>query len=587
MERGEKMKFFYKLFLVMTFFIGILMFSTPKCLAAGLSINSVPDKTNVEPTKVWTIKFNQAVDRNTINKSNIYIKDSYGNKFNDFNVQLQQDNKSVTVSPLRPYAAGQTYSLEINNNVKAQNGGAIISPVTMKFTTASNSSTATGYIIVIDAGNGGSDFGVVAPDGTKEKDINLSVAKKVGNYLTSKGVKVIYTRSDDSYVDLSTRRNIANSSNANAYVSIQCNTAGSTATGVETYYISSNSSDANLANNVQNAVVGATTLTNRGVKTLDSIAELDGINIPCIKIPIAFLSNSSDENYLINNQDAIASGISTGILNTLKSIDGTSQIKSISAISAYVVQNTTYSFPTKVQAVMTDGSTRSVDVVWNSTSLDTSKPGTYTFSGTVSNYLGKVALSVTVSAKAGYTIAIDAGHGGPDPGAIGVTGVKEKDVNLSIALKVGQLLSQNNINVVYTRTDDNVPWSDGTSADLQHRSDIANNAKADYYVCIHNNSFSSPSAYGTETLYQTTSTASEKLAQAIQSALASELNSYDRGIKDGDWLYISRHNNMPTVLTEVGFLTNPTEEENLNDTTYQAKAADAIVKGILSFLKSQ
>ena len=160
------MKFFYKLLLVVASFIGILMFSTPKCMAAGLSINSVPDKTNVETTKVWTIKFNQAVDKNTINRSNIYIKDSYGNIFNDFNVQLQQDNKSVTVSPLRPYAAGQTYSLEINNNVKAQNGGAIISPVTMKFTTASNSSASADCTIVIDAGNGGSDFGVVSPGGS-------------------------------------------------------------------------------------------------------------------------------------------------------------------------------------------------------------------------------------------------------------------------------------------------------------------------------------------------------------------------------------------------------------------------------------
>lgn len=573
------MKFFYKIILVMVFFIGILMFSPQKCLAAGLSINSVPDKVNVEPTKVWTVKFNLPVDGNTVNKSNIYIKDSAGNIFNDFNVQLQQDKKSVTVSPLRPYVSGQTYSLEINKNLKAQNGESIIGPVTMKFTIGSS------YTIVIDAGNGGSDFGVVSSSGTKEKDINLSVAKKVGNYLISKGVKVIYTRTDDSNVDINTRRTIANSSNANAYISIQCNTAGPTATGVETYYSHNNSSDIALANNIQSAVVSATSLTNRGVKTLDSILELDGINIPCIKIPMAFLSNSSDENYLINNQDSIALGISTGILNTIKSLDGTSQIKSISAISAQVTQNTTYVFPTKVQAVMSDGSSRSVDVAWNSTSLDTTKPGTYTFSGTVNNYSGKVPLTVTVSAKSGYTIAIDAGHGGPDPGAIGVTGVQEKDVNLAIALKVGQLLSQNNINVVYTRTDDNVPWSDGTASDLQHRSDIANNAKADYFVCIHNNS-ATEAAHGTETLYQTTSSASEKLAQAIQSALASELNSTDRGIKDGDWLYISRHNDMPTVLTEVGFLTNPTEESNLNNPDYQAKAADAIAKGILSFLKS-
>lgn len=580
------MKSFYKNIFGVILCLGIIMLFSQKSLAAGLSVNSVPDKINVDVSKVWTVKFNLPVDGSTINKNNIYIKDSSGNIFNDFTVQLQKDSKSVVVSPLRPYTAGQTYSLEINNNVKAQNGGPIIAPVTMKFTTASNSSTVSGYTIVIDAGNGGSDFGVVSQSGTKEKDINLSVAKKVGNYLISRGVKVIYTRSDDSNVDINTRRTIANSSNANAYISIQCNTAGPAATGVETYYLSNNASDAALAKNIQSAVVSATSLTNRGVKTLDSIVELDGINIPCIKIPMAFLSNASDENYLINNQDTIASGISTGILNSLKALNGTSQIKSISSISATAAQNSTYTFPTKVQAVMSDGSTRSVDVTWNSTSLDTTKLSVYTFTGKVSGYSGSVLLTVTVSEKAPITFVIDAGHGGPDSGAVGVTGVKEKDVNLAIALKVGQLLSQNNINVVYTRTDDNVPWSDGSASDLQHRSDIANNAKADYYVCIHNNSFTSPSAYGTETLYQTASSESQNLAKAIQSALVSELNSYDRGLKDGDWLYVSRHNNMPTILTEVGFLTNPDEESNLNDPAYQAKAADAIVKGILSFLNS-
>lgn len=557
-----------------------LVLFSQKTLAAGLYVNSAPDKTNVEATKVWAVKFSLPVNGNDVNKSNIYITDSYGSIFNDFKVELQQDYKTVMISPLRPYTSGQTYYLKINGNIKAQDGQSILSPVTMKFTIGS------AYTVVIDAGHGGSDFGQTSSGGTKEKDIDLAVAKKVGNYLINQGIKVVYTRTDDSSVDLNTRMYIANNSNANAYISIHCNIySSSSANGVETYYSHNNNSDITLANSIQNAVVSSTGLYNRGVKTQDNISELNGINIPSIKIPIGFLSNSSDESYLINNQDSIASGISNGVLNALKSLDSASQIKSISGISAQVTQNTSYTFPTKVQAEMSDGSSRSVDVVWNSTALDTTKPGTYSFSGAVNNYAASVALTVTVTAKAGYTIAIDAGHGGYDTGAIGVTGVKEKDVNLAIASKVGQILSQNGINVVYTRPDDNVPGPDVT-ADLQHRCDIANNANADYFVSIHNNSFSSPGAYGTETLYQTTSSASEKLAQAIQNALVSELNSYDRGIKDGDWLYLSRHNNMPTVLTEVGFLTNPTEESNLNNPTYQSKAADAIAQGILSFLKS-
>lgn len=181
-------------------------------------------------------------------------------------------------------------------------------------------------------------------------------------------------------------------------------------------------------------------------------------------------------------------------------------------------------------------------------------------------------------------ITIDPGHGGYDSGAVGPSGVLEKDVNLAISLKVGSILQQNGIDVVYTRTSDNVSWPSEVGQDLQTRIDISNNAGAQYFVCIHSNSADDPSAKGTETYYKDGNAESEKLAQAIHSELVNSTGLMDRDIKTANF-YVLRNNDIPSVLVEVGFISNPTEEALLNNDSFQNKAAEAIATGILKTVK--
>ncbi|MFD3158454.1 cell wall-binding repeat-containing protein [Haloimpatiens sp. FM7330] len=203
------------------------------------------------------------------------------------------------------------------------------------------------------------------------------------------------------------------------------------------------------------------------------------------------------------------------------------------------------------------------------------------------NVLGGSAVVPDNALNQKLTICIDAGHGGYDPGAIGPTGIKEKDVTLSVALKLGKILSQNGIRIVYTRTSDSVSWPSNVSDDLRKRVDIAKNAGADYFLSIHCNSFFRPSAYGTETYYSTSNNSggiSQKLAQAIQNELVKDLSSYNRGVKTANY-YVNKYASCPSVLTELGFISNPNEEALLKTAEYQTKCAKAIADAILNFVK--
>lgn len=183
-----------------------------------------------------------------------------------------------------------------------------------------------------------------------------------------------------------------------------------------------------------------------------------------------------------------------------------------------------------------------------------------------------------------YTIVIDPGHGmGDDVGASG-NGLQEDDITLSVGLKTGKILENNGINVVYTRTTDMRSTPMSVEDSLQKRCDISNNANADYFICIHTNSFSSSSAYGTETLYNPGNEKGKQMASYIQNSIVKEVGTYNRGLKDGSWLYVVQNTDAPAVLTELGFLTNPTDAAKLASDTYRQKFAQAIADGILQCL---
>lgn len=183
-------------------------------------------------------------------------------------------------------------------------------------------------------------------------------------------------------------------------------------------------------------------------------------------------------------------------------------------------------------------------------------------------------------------VVLDAGHGGYDSGAVGYSGTTyEKNDTIAVALKAGSILQQNGVDVVYTRTDDNVSWPSNEKQDLQARCDIAAKAEADYFVAIHCDSFQpNPAANGTSTFYYGSNSTGQALAQTVQNAFIKAVGSYDRDIKTANY-YVLKYNSMPAILIEIGFISNANEEKLLASPDYQQKCAQGIANGILEFVE--
>ncbi len=181
-------------------------------------------------------------------------------------------------------------------------------------------------------------------------------------------------------------------------------------------------------------------------------------------------------------------------------------------------------------------------------------------------------------------VVLDPGHGGKDSGAIGF-GKQEKDINLAIALRVGHILEDRGVNVEYTRTDD-------TYLTLTERTEIANDLNAAIFVSIHSNSATNSDANGTETYYYAPITDYDlfwqkaersRLANCIQKELIDTLGRKDRGVKQDNFTVLDK-TQMPSVLTEISFMSNAEENALLVTSSYQARAAKAIADGILEYL---
>ncbi|MCY7765352.1 MULTISPECIES: N-acetylmuramoyl-L-alanine amidase [Bacillus] len=175
----------------------------------------------------------------------------------------------------------------------------------------------------------------------------------------------------------------------------------------------------------------------------------------------------------------------------------------------------------------------------------------------------------------GKTVYIDAGHGGEDSGAVG-NGLFEKDINLAVSEYVTDKLKAEGANPVASRSDDHF-------LTLEDRVAKASANHADLFVSIHVNS-GVASASGTETYFQSDYEGenSRRLAADIQSQLVSSLQTRDRGVKESDF-YVITYSQMPSVLAELGFITNSSDADKLGSEEYQQKAADAIVNGIDSY----
>lgn len=174
-----------------------------------------------------------------------------------------------------------------------------------------------------------------------------------------------------------------------------------------------------------------------------------------------------------------------------------------------------------------------------------------------------------------YKVVLDAGHGGSDPGALSFSKRLEKDFNLSLTLKVAELLQADpNIQVVLTRQGDE-------TLSLEERVKIANASNADLFVSIHANYVDNPSTSGTETYYYNDH--SKNLADIMHKHLLQATGFLDRKVRK-ERFYVIRYTTMPAILCEVGFISNPEQEQLMYDDAWQEQVAASIVAGIKDYL---
>lgn len=202
----------------------------------------------------------------------------------------------------------------------------------------------------------------------------------------------------------------------------------------------------------------------------------------------------------------------------------------------------------------------------------------------------KQSYNVSSDAKSvlkGKIICIDPGHGGTDVGAIGHIGGKdvyEKNITLSIALPLRDMLTSAGAKVVMTRdTDKDVygPWADA-DPELQARCDIANETHADAFVSIHIDSFSNSSVDGTTAYYNAKSSKDLLLAQMMHQATMNSLSIPDRGVKSNDF-YVNVYTTMPSVLMEMGFITNDHRVKMLTSSWGPRGIAQSLFNGLVNY----
>jgi N-acetylmuramoyl-L-alanine amidase len=179
-----------------------------------------------------------------------------------------------------------------------------------------------------------------------------------------------------------------------------------------------------------------------------------------------------------------------------------------------------------------------------------------------------------VVARGAHVVAIDAGHGGRDPGAIGATGLAEKDVILDVSLRLRTFLAQRGVRTVMTRETD-------VFVELENRVPIAAQSGATVFVSVHANSSQRPVVRGSETYYLQAN--SQALATMIQEEMGRALGIPDRGIRTANFKVL-RDASIPACLVELAYLSNVSDEELLRSPAFRQLAAESIGRGVLRFL---
>lgn len=205
--------------------------------------------------------------------------------------------------------------------------------------------------------------------------------------------------------------------------------------------------------------------------------------------------------------------------------------------------------------------------------------------------------SISVSAEnvSRTVIVIDAGHGGEDSGAVD-NGILEKDINLSISLKLRDMLTASGYQVVMTRDTDMSIYDNTASttrekkvSDLKNRVSIINKSKNNILVSIHQNKFEQSQYFGTQMFYSKNNPGSAVLAEELRKSVTGFLQPDNkRELKQADdSIYILNQAEVPAVIVECGFLSNYEESQKLADNDYQQKMAFSIYSGILGYINRQ
>ena len=201
--------------------------------------------------------------------------------------------------------------------------------------------------------------------------------------------------------------------------------------------------------------------------------------------------------------------------------------------------------------------------------------------------------STMAEASGKQVILLDAGHGGIDSGGVGINGVYEKDINLSIVKNLGSLLTLGGYDVVYTRTEDISIYDNGVEgirnqkvSDMENRLEIVERYPESIFLSVHQNQYTDKAYFGGQMFYTTNNSGNFRLATIMQNKFAELQTGNDREVKliDNN-LYLFKDTKQPALLIECGFLSNENDAAILSSPEYQKKVAFTIFSGLTEYLK--
>ena len=215
--------------------------------------------------------------------------------------------------------------------------------------------------------------------------------------------------------------------------------------------------------------------------------------------------------------------------------------------------------------------------------------------GKVTTKSDKVELPLAIKAKSKFRtgggikdkiITLDPGHGGSDPGAIGASGLKEKQITLEISMRVKELLEKEGAKVFMTRTTDKDVYAPNASdrAELQARVNVAEKHNSDLFLSLHINSSVNKSVGGFSSYYYPKTDNDLKIAKAIQDKFAKNFGVDNLGVRQANF-YVVKRCSMPATLLEMCFISNPKEEKLMKGRWFQKKTARLIVEGVENYFK--